>query len=48
MATEAAFSTKVKEIENEAPYITSFITTPEFNRLTKLSFDARMTVEHKK
>ena len=30
------------EIENKIPYTTGFITTPEFNRLTKMSFDSKM------
>ena len=29
------------------PNTTGFITTPEFNRLTKISFDARMTEARK-
>ena len=30
------------EIENKIPNTISFFTTPEFNRLTKLSFDSKI------
>ena len=33
---------KIGKIKNKISDITSFITTPELNRLTKISFDARM------
>ena len=40
--TKAALNTKATEIENKIPHTIGFITTPEFNRLTKINFDARM------
>ena len=33
---------KAIEIENKITNTSSFITTPEFNRLTKISFDVRI------
>ena len=42
MATKAALSTTTTEIVNKVPGTTSFITTPDFNRLTKISFDTKM------
>ena len=42
LATRAIFNTKVTEIENKIPDITGSLTTPGFNRLTKICFDARM------
>ena len=44
---KAALSTKTTEIENKMPHTTTFITTPEFIRLTKVNFDARMKQELK-
>ena len=40
--TKATLNTEVTEIENKVPDTTGFITTPEFNRLTKISFGAKM------
>ena len=40
--TKATLNTEVTEIENKVPDTTGFITTPEFNRLTKISFVAKM------
>ena len=42
LVTEAALSTKVTEIENKIPDTADLISTPEFNRLTKMSFDVKM------
>ena len=42
VATKVAFNAKTTEIENKITLASSFITTPEFNRLTKLTFDRRM------
>lgn len=42
MANKATLNTKAKEIKNPIPDTTSFITTPEFNWFTKLSFEARI------
>ena len=42
MATKTALNTKVKEIENRIPHIIIFVNAPEFNRLVKINFDARM------
>ena len=36
-------STKATAVENKIPDTTCFITTLDFNRLTKINFDARMT-----
>ena len=44
---KAAFNTKVTVIENKTPLTTGFVTTPEFNGLTKYRFDARMKQETK-
>ena len=33
---------KATEIENKTTKTSGFVTAPEFNRLTKISFDARM------
>ena len=35
-------NTKATEIENKIPNASIFISTPGFNRLAKLSYDARM------
>ena len=42
LAAEAALNTKAAEIENKIRDSTGFITTPQFNRLVKIRFDARM------
>ena len=42
LATKTGFSRKVTEIENKIPDTTGSITIPEFNRLMKKHFDARM------
>lgn len=39
--TKTTISSKATEIENKIPNTASFITTPKFNRLMKISFDAR-------
>ena len=36
---------KDTEIENKIPDTTSFITTPNFNRLTKLSLKSEVTLD---
>ena len=41
-ATKVALNAKATEMENEILDTTGFITIPEFNRLTKISFDAKM------
>ena len=35
-------NTKAKKTENKIPDATGFVTTAKFNRLTKISFDAKM------
>ena len=42
LATKAALNTKATEIENKKLDTTSYITTSEFNRLTKISLNARI------
>ena len=42
VAARDALNTKDTEIESKIPDTTAFITPPEFNTLTKISFDARM------
>ena len=42
LATKTVLNTKSTEIENKIPDTTSFITTPKFNRLTKIGFDAKI------
>ena len=43
IATKAALNTKATDIANKIPDSTShFVNNQEFNRLTKISFDARM------
>ena len=42
LAITATLDTKATEIENKIPDITNFITSPEFNRLAKVSFDAEI------
>ena len=44
-AGKAALNTKAKEIDNKIPNTAGFVTTLEFNRLTNISFDARMKEE---
>ena len=39
---KATLNTKVTETENKISDTTGFVTTPEFNTLTKMSFDARI------
>ena len=34
-------NTKATEIKNKIPVTTGFITTPEFNKIAKIDFDAR-------
>ena len=41
LVTKAALNVKATETENKILNTSSFITTPEFHRLTKISFDAR-------
>ena len=41
-ATKAALNTKATDIENKTPDTKGFITPPEFSKLTKIHFDARM------
>ena len=47
LATKVALNAKVTEIENKIPDTTGFITTSEFNRPAKISFDARIIEEAK-
>ena len=42
LAANAALNIKATETENKIPNTKHFITTLEFNRLTKISFDAKM------
>lgn len=42
LATKAALSAKAKETENKIPDTTSFVTSPDFSRLTKLALDGRI------
>ena len=39
LATKADLNTKATDIKNKIPNSSSLITTPEFNGLTKISFD---------
>ena len=41
LATKADLNMKAIEIDSKIPNTSSFITTPELNRLTKISFDER-------
>lgn len=41
-ATKATLNTKATKIENQTPETTSFICTPEFNKLSKISIDGRI------
>ena len=43
-----ALNTKATETENKIPDTTGFITTPEFNRLTKLNFICKDERNNKK
>ena len=45
LVTTAAFNAKATEIENNIPDTTDFTTAHEYNRLTKINFDARMKGE---
>ena len=47
VATKVAFNAKTTEIENKITPASSFIIIPEFNGLTKLTFDRRMKKEAK-
>ena len=40
--TKVVLNTKSTEAENKIPDTTGFITTPEFNRLTKISCDVEI------
>ena len=42
LTTKAPLNTKATEIENKIPDATGFTTAPEFNRSTKINFDARI------
>lgn len=42
LAAKTNLSVKATEIENEIPYTASFIATPKFNKLTKISVTAKM------
>ena len=42
MAAKVALKTKATDIEDNKPDTTGLITTPEFNRLTKISSVARI------
>ena len=42
LATKAALNTKAIEIENKIANTSTFVATPEFHELTKISFDAKM------
>ena len=42
LATKVALNTKSTEIVDKILNTTGFIVTPEFNRLSKISFDARI------
>ena len=47
LAAKAALNIQITEIKNKVPDTTGFITTPEFNRLRKITFDAKMKEETK-
>lgn len=47
LATKASLNKKVTEIGNKISDTTGFITTPEVNRLTRISLDARIKQEAK-
>ena len=42
MATDSVLNTKATELQNIIPDNSHFVNTEEFNRSTKISFDARM------
>ena len=42
LAAKAAVNAKATQIEKKNPDTASFITIPEFNRLTRLSFDVKV------
>ena len=42
LANKADINTKATEIENKRPNTSRFVTTPEFNKLKKVSFDEKM------
>ena len=42
LATKAALNTKATYIESKIPDTTDFVTAPEFNGLTKITFGARI------
>ena len=42
LATKAILNTQATETENKIPDNTDFITSPEFNKIKKIFFDARM------
>ena len=47
LAAKAALNIQITEIKNKVPDTTGFITTPEFNRSRKITFDAKMKEETK-
>ena len=47
LAAKAALNIQITEIKNKVPDTIGFITTPEFNRLRKITFDAKMKEETK-
>ena len=46
-ATKASLNTKTTKIESKIPKTTGFVTTPNFNRLKKVSLGLRMTEAEK-
>ena len=44
-STMAVHNRKPQKMKTKIPDTTDFITTPEFNRLTKTNFDTRMKQE---
>ena len=42
LAAKAALNIKITEIKTKVPGTTGFITTHEFNRVRKITFDAKM------
>ena len=47
MTAKVTLNTKARVIENKIPDTTVLVTATEFNRLTKISFDARTKQEVK-
>ena len=47
LATKAVLNTKAIEIQSKIPDTSHFINTQEFDRLTKISFDARIKKNRK-